>query len=172
MILLHITHFIHPGGCEENPHVSCEALQLSVLRMTELQVALVFPVCASPRVRRGVRALERAPGESVLELALLKFHAVCTTALREGGDGDGEGLSSYKAELISDSHLVKKRHAQCEGRNRYKRWSELSSRMKWSLELVFSPSRWWSDGHVSLQARHGAWLSACSYIIERIKGKN
>lgn len=68
--------------------------------MTEFQVALVFPVGASPRVRRGVGTLERALGEPVLELTLLEFHTVCTTALQEEEEEDVGSSVSDTFNLI------------------------------------------------------------------------
>lgn len=56
-MLVWCTYLIHARSREENPNLLCILLQLSVLVMTELQVALVLPVGLPPGVFGGVRPL-------------------------------------------------------------------------------------------------------------------
>lgn len=57
IMLVWCTYLIHARSREENPNLLCILLQLSVLVMTELQVALVLPVGLPPGVFGGVRPL-------------------------------------------------------------------------------------------------------------------
>lgn len=77
-----LSYFIHAGCREENANLLGVALQLSVLIVTELQVALVFPVGSPPRVFGGVRPLQSSPIEFVLQFTFLELGTVCSAFLQ------------------------------------------------------------------------------------------
>lgn len=81
-IQIHNSYFIHAGCCEENANLLSVSLQLSVLIVTELQVALVFPIGSPPRVFGGVWPLQSSPIEFMLQFAFLELGTVCSTVLQ------------------------------------------------------------------------------------------